>query len=404
MQTGANVTHKALKRRSSDAAKRAFGDDWVADGWAIAPGRIELIGNHLDYNGGPVLAGAIDRVIAIGSGPAPSPRAITLLTADVTRKPAPVDPTTLGDWHAAPRDRGPVVYLKGILASLTSRDIPFRTGVTLAVAGDIPRGFGVSSSAALCLATILALTIDDLDPREMVAIAREAEHRAGSPVGAMDQSASVAGDVILFDGRDDSFSKITPHLGNHAFAIASSGVDRSLRHSSYGTRVQETETARKQIEAAYGLDLPTLAAVEPHWDEIAPSFPDHLDPTLIKRVRHVVTETRRVREAVAAIERDDWGHFGELMNASGDSSAGDYEISHPKVEELVAILRRQDGVLGARMMGGGEGGPALALLDRDASESVAAALDRDFYAAQKLKAKHGAPFQLCAFGPGAHRE
>lgn len=398
------MTHEALKVRATAAAKWVFGDDWAADGWSIAPGRIELIGNHLDYNGGPVLAGAIDRVIVIGTGPAPSAREITLLATDVSRKPLTIDPTVIGDWHAGPGDHGPVVYLKGIVASLTARGIPFRTGITLAVAGDIPRGFGVSSSAAFCVAMILALTIDELAPREMVAIAREAEHRAGSPVGAMDQSASVAGDIILFDGTENSFSKITPNLGNHVFAIASSGVERSLRRSSYATRVQEAESARKRIEEAYGFSLPSLAAAAPHWEDIEPSLVDHLDATLVQRVRHVVSETGRVREAVSSIEHGNWVRFGELMNASGESSAGDYAISHPTVEALVAALRRQDGVLGARMMGGGEGGPALALLDRDAASHVESALDRDFYATRRITTKNGAPFQLCTFGPGAHRE
>jgi galactokinase len=310
---------------------------------------------------------------------------------------------TLGDWRASKGDRGPIVYVKGIIASLTARGIPFRTGVGLTIAGDIPRGFGVSSSAAFCLATILALTIDELDPREMVEIARDAEHRAGSPVGAMDQSASVAGDVILFDGRDNSFSQLTPDLGDYLFAIAGSGVDRSLRTSSYGTRVKESERARRIIADAYGLSLPSLAALEPEWDRIRPTLNDHLDPTLVRRVRHVVTETRRVEQAVETLRAGDWRRFGELMNASGESSATDYEISHPEVEKLVALLRQQDGVVGARMMGGGEGGPALALLHRDAIDHVATELDRSFYAGRSMK-RAGSQFQVCTFGPGAHRE
>jgi galactokinase len=91
------------------------------------------------------------------------------------------------------------------------------------------------------------------------------------------------------------------------------------------------------------------------------------------------------------------------MNASGESSASDYEISHPEVEMLVHLLRQQEGVVGARMMGGGEGGPALALIHRDAVDDVSARLSSDFYATRSLK-KGGDPFQVCTFGPGAHRE
>ena len=396
------MTHDDLKQRASEAASRAFGDSWSADSWAIAPGRIELIGNHIDYNGGPVLAAAIDRVVVVGTGNMDNPRQIGLAAADTSRTIDPFEPMSLGDWHASEKDRGPIVYVKGIVAALQAREIPIRSGVGLAIAGNVPRGFGMSSSAALCIATILALTIDDIDPLEMVAIAREAEHRAGAMVGAMDQSASVAGNVILFDGRDNSFSPITPNLGDFVFAVADSHVDRSLRVSSYSARVRESEEARKQIAQVYDLHLPNLAALADAWTDVAPTLEQEIDPILAKRARHVATETRRVRQAVEALESSDWTTFGTLMNESGESSAVDYEISQPDVEQLVRLLRGQDGVLGARMMGGGEGGPALALLHKDAIEDVSGALHRDFYQFRAPR-NGGAAFQVCSFGPGAHR-
>lgn len=394
--------HQDLKRRAKIFGRAAFGPDWNIDGWAIAPGRIELIGNHIDYNGGPVLAGAIDRVVAMASGPIADPALVSLSAPDVGGEVTSVAPHTITNWRAGQDDSGPIVYVKGVVAALAARGIPFRTGVGLSVTGNIPPGFGMSSSAAFCLATILSLTIDDLDPLDMVAIAREAEHRAGSPVGAMDQSASVAGNIIVFDGRDNSFERITPDLGDLVFAVADSGVDRSLRTSSYGTRVRETEEARTILSDAFGLHLSSLAELEPHWDAIQATVGDHLSQTLVKRVRHVVTETRRVREAEQMVSRGDWEAFGALMNVSGDSSATDYEISHPVVEELVAALRMMDGVLGARMMGGGEGGPALVLLRKDAVEEVRSALQPSFYQAHPVKTKE--PLQVCIFGPGAHRE
>jgi len=390
-----------LKDRARHAAKQAFGEDWQADGWAVAPGRIELIGNHIDYNGGPVLAGAIDRVLVIGTGPLESLREIAMVAADVSDTPVAFDPLKLGDWHASDRDHGPVVYIKGVVAALSARGIPFRTGVSLAIAGDIPRGFGVSSSAALCVATILALTIDTIAPLEMVAIAREAEHRAGSPVGAMDQSASVAGDVILFHGQGNAFERMTPDLGEHVFALASSGVDRSLRVSRYGERVRESAAALHIINETFGFNLPNLAAFSPFWEEHEVILPSRLDATLFRRLRHVVTETRRVQDAVVALTTGDLDRFGLLMNASGISSARDYDISHPEVETLVQLLRNTDVVLGARMMGGGEGGPALALIRTDAVDKVAEKLARDFYATRSIS---GPSFQVCTFGPGAHRE
>ncbi|MCO5228923.1 MAG: hypothetical protein M9934_11660 [Thermomicrobiales bacterium] len=391
-----------MKQRAVEAGRAAYGDTWTIDGWAIAPGRIELIGNHTDYNGGPVLAGAIDRVIVIGSGRIQKATEIGLVATDLGGNPQFCQPYTLSDWRADPNEHGPIVYVKGIIAALIARRIPFRSGVGLAVAGDIPPGFGMSSSAALCVATILALTIDEIDPYELVAIAREAEHRAGAMVGAMDQSASIGGGVIRFDGRDNTFTRIAPSLGDHVFAVADSGVSRSLRTSAYGARVRETTEAREIIAAAYGRDLANLAAVEPYWDDILPTLDQHLSPELLARVRHIITETRRVNDAADAVDNSDWIRFGELMNESGASSAGDYDISDPIVEALVAHLKSQSGVLGARMMGGGNGGPALVLLRSDAVDDIRASLDT-FYDRHPVSDSENA-FQVCVFGPGAHRE
>lgn len=397
------MPHDSLKARALNAGKAAFGDAWHIDGWAIAPGRIELIGNHIDYNGGPVLAAAIDRVLVVASGSIGAAREIALLAADISGRPEVFDALTLGDWRAGERDSGPVVYVKGVVAALRARGIPVRTGVGLAITGDVPSGFGMSSSAALCIATLLALTVDEIDQGEMVAIAREAEHRAGSPVGAMDQSASVAGNVILFDGRDNSFSRIEPNLDDLVFAVAGSGVDRSLRTSSYATRVRETEEARQILEEAYRIDLPGLSSLAARWNEVMPTIGEQLDDRLLRRVRHAVTETQRVGEAETALRAGNWVRFGELMNESGRSSASDYEISHDRVEELVRLLRQQEGVLGARMMGGGEGGPALALLRSDSVKAVGHALLREFYSVHGLEVGEE-PLQLCVFGPGARRE
>jgi galactokinase len=294
------------------------------------------------------------------------------------------------------------VYLKGIVASLLARNIPIRTGVGLAVAGNIPPGFGMSSSAALCVASILALTVDDLPSYGLVEIAREAEHRAGAMVGAMDQSASVAGGVIRFDGRDNTFERIEPDLGQYVFAVADSGVKRSLRTSAYGTRVKESAEALRLLNAAYGFDLPNLGALVPHWHDVRGTIDRHLNPALLARVRHVATESMRVNEAEQAVRARNWIRFGELMDESGRSSALDYDISHPVVEELVSHIRQQSGVIGARMMGGGNGGPALVLLEQNRLEDVRASL-ASFYATHPVQHPDRA-IHACRFGRGAHRE
>ena len=136
------MTHQRLRKRAINVGQRAYGNDWQVDGWTVAPGRIELIGNHTDYNGGPVLAGAINRVMVMAAGPIEDSQAIGIAAADVRAKPAYCYPMDLIGWRANPKDRGPIVYIKGIVAALMARRIPVRTGIGLGVSGDIPPGFG----------------------------------------------------------------------------------------------------------------------------------------------------------------------------------------------------------------------------------------------------------------------
>jgi galactokinase len=191
-------------------------------------------------------------------------------------------------------------------------------------------------------------------------------------------------------------------LGNLVFAVAHSGVDHALSASSYPVRVAESQEALGLIRQQVDPGLSSLAAITPdQWQQIEST--GFLPPVLHRRVRHVVGEQQRVMQGVEAVATNDWQAFGDLMTQSGHSSATDYDISHPVVEELVATLNALPGVLGARMMGGGEGGPALALLDGAAASDIHAALDRDFYIRHPVDAAGGA-FQICRFGPGASVE
>ena len=130
---------------------------------------------------------------------------------------------------------------------------------SIAIAGDVPIGFGVSSSAALCVSLALALADGFAGPEEIVLLAQEAEHRAGTPCGTMDQSASVAGGVIAFDGATLGVERLSPSLGDHVFAVADSGVERSLGTSSYPRRVAESREALRTRAAALREEIPHLA-------------------------------------------------------------------------------------------------------------------------------------------------
>lgn len=363
-----------------------------------APGRLELLGNHIDYNGGPVLAAAIDRfVVAAVDDQSTDGEDISVVMADAgDHQVVRHAPWILADWRNLQPPPGSHDYVRGVIATGLGRDGgSMRDGGRVAVAGDVPIGFGLSSSAALCVALTLALHEGEIEDRDLVLRAQEAEHRAGTPCGTMDQSASVGGGIIQYDGSTTTFERLNPDLGDLVFAVADSGVHRSLGESSYPTRVAESAEALAIVNQTLGANLENLASVTLDDLEQTP-----LTPVLQRRVRHVVTETARVREGIRAVQRGDWTRFGQLMTESGRSSAIDYDISHPKVEELVAESLEVDGVLGARMMGGGEGGTALILLPGAVVPALRQRLSSGFYARNGRQDAETA-VHVFAFAPGA---
>jgi galactokinase len=404
MDRFAGTTAGDSLKRAVQVAHEAFGSSWPPDGVAIAPGRIELLGNHLDYNGGPVLAAAIDRFIVVAVDFEPgSERTVRAIAADARDEAvATLDARTLAGWRNVSPPPQSLDYVRGLLAGLQAPErasLKPRLPASIAIAGDVPIGFGVSSSAALCVSLALALADGFSGPQEIVLLAQEAEHRAGTPCGTMDQSASVSGGVIAFDGATLAVERLSPSLGDLVFAVADSGVERSLSTSSYPLRVAESRQALELARKQLGVTIPHLAAItEEQLDALdrAGVLPEPLG----KRVRHVVEETARVAEGRAAMLAGDWTRFGHLMTASGRSSASLYEISHPRVEQLVAEALTVEGALGARMMGGGEGGSALVLVSRDAVPRLEETLRSGYYTRYGM-ADRRELIHNCAFAPGA---
>jgi len=395
---------EAIERRADGAGRAAFGATWRPVRRAIAPGRIELLGNHLDYNGGPVLAAAIDRAVIVLQSDATEGDGIGVVAADVPGVgTATLDPAALRDWRDEDK-ADPIDFVRGVVAATLARPgLRLRQPSLVAFAGDVPIGFGLSSSAALCVGVALALAEPAPPFKELVLLAQEAEHRLGAPVGTMDQSASVAGGVIEYDGAALEVRSLTPDLGDLVFAVADSGVERSLGASAYPKRVEEASAALAHARRALGVEIRHFAKLDAAQLAALSDGPDPLPEPLLSRARHVVSETARVREGVAALRAGDWRHFGALMTASGRSSATDYAISHPRVEELVGEALAVDGVLGARMMGGGEGGTALTLLPRDRVPALEAALRAKYYARHGM-ADREELIHVCAFAPGARLE
>lgn len=379
--------------RALHSARAVWGDDWAPTRAAVAPGRIEILGNHVDYNGGPVLAAAVDRATIVLSDDSDS---LEFLFADFPdTPPITIDPDD-SDHFRSPYGRpGPHDFALGVLARSQSKHRRLCKGRTV-VATSIPIGSGMSSSAALSVA--LTLLLDEKPPHgaELVYDAQAAENWTGVPCGTMDQSASVFGQVIRFEGPEGTLS-ISPDLTGYCFVVVDSRVERTLGTSSYPIRVQECRQAVELLEAAWGRPIGQLAALNKHdLATIEAADPPILPPVLRARVRHIVTEIERVNEGEAAMTKRDWESFGALMNASGRSSASDYAISHPRVEALVETMQSVPGVVGARMMGGGEGGSTLALLHVDAIDDLREKLV-DFFADESMR-RTVVPL---SFAPGA---
>ena len=295
---------------------------------AFGPGRVNLIGEHTDYNDGLCLPFAIERGVTV--------------TAKLHEGCEVVAPGLADD------DR----FLQGAVAELRRAgvDLP---GSTLAVASDLPQGAGLASSAAFCVAVSLALYgIAGVEPPRAVRLARLCSRIetdwAGQETGLLDQLASLLGEdgrAVRLDMRTLEARSIELDLRGHVLATLDSGASRSLARSGYNERREE---CRRAVEL---LGLESLRDADD-----GSGLPAPLD----RRVRHVITENERVDAAVAALAAADLAALGELLNASHASLRDDYEASVPEVERTVEALMGA-GAAGARMVGGGFGGSVLAL-------------------------------------------
>ncbi len=383
--------------------RRVWGASWEPDRQVIAPGRIELLGNHLDYNGGKVLAAAIDRCILLLGGDGDTDGTVEISFADPengTHAHGTLGVASLSDWQRDSPPESPSDYVRGAIAALLSKGRQVQPTCRIAFGGNVPVGLGVSSSAALSVGLVTMLSVDPLPPRETILLAQAAENRAGVGSGTMDQAASVAGGVIRYDAAAVEFERLEPELGDLAFVVISSGVVHRLGESAYPVRVREMRQLLEIAQRQFGANA--LAHVADLTEDQMTTLveADEITDVLSCRARHVISEAGRVDEGYDALIVGDWQRFGELMTASGRSSATDYDISHPQVEELVAEVRRGSGVLGARMMGGGGGGSVLVLMRRDDVAGLTADLDAGYFTRHGLTAATDR-ILVCAFSGGA---
>ncbi len=326
-----------------------------------APGRVNFIGEHTDYQEGFVLPGAIERYVYLAASFS-AKKEITLYAdtfgeyfatsfADITKQKG-------SSWYS---------YVLGVAHFL---QIPAE-GMNILIMSNLPAGKGLSSSAALetgaalLFKRLFAINLDDL---ETIKICRRAENEfVGVPCGIMDQFISLKGKknhLLFLDTRSLDFSYY-PFPRNASLLVVDTGVKRKLNEVGYEQRKQECETSVKILKKLYP-NLKTLRDLSPGPEE----WEDFLPPTLRKRVRHVVSENKRVKETCKALETGDLSRVGELLVESHQSLRDDYQVSCREADNLVEISLRAEGVYGARMTGAGFGGSIVILCEKGKEETV----------------------------------
>ncbi|MEY4385225.1 MAG: hypothetical protein RLY20_508 [Verrucomicrobiota bacterium] len=364
----AKSTAQNFQKKNSTAAR------WIA----AAPGRVNLIGEHTDYNDGFVFPMALERYTVIAAAPNGSNK-ITL-TSGTAKGAAAID-------LSKPIKRGEpswANYVKGVVVGFQRLGCKI-PGFNAHIESTVPLGGGVSSSAALEVATATLLegiTGKKLTQVQKGLLAQKAEHEfALMPCGIMDQFISVMGkaDHVLLLDCESRRTKLVPMKSKSvAILVINTNVKHELTGSEYPDRRRQCEEAAKAL-GVKSLRHCTLADVN--------AAPSKLSNLSFRRARHVVTEISRTTGAATAFANGDWETAGKLMYASHGSLRGDYEVSCPELDDVVEIahgIGLKGGVYGCRMTGGGFGGCCVALVDSKKVKIIAAKIAKAYKAKTKI--------------------
>lgn len=362
----------------------------------FAPGRINLIGEHTDYNGGHVFPAAI----SYGTYALAAKRSDNLIrfysmnfseTGIIERRLDDLAFQSDDDWANYPK--GVLLYLQQATDKITS-------GMDILYYGDIPNGAGLSSSASIELVTgVLADSIYGLGMERipLVQLGQRVENEyIGVNSGIMDQFSvgmGKQGHAILLDCNTLDYEHAPVDLSEHVILIANTNKQRTLSGSKYNERRSECEAALQDLQQK--LKINSLGELSPE------TFEQHhtliSNPVHVKRARHAVYENNRTIEALKRLQRHDLAAFGELMNDSHRSLRDDYEVTGQELDTIVEAAWAQDGVLGARMTGAGFGGCAIALVEKDKIDAVQAGIQQHY----KEKIGYEATFYTATIGDGA---
>jgi len=372
------MTLKELAQQTAADFKTVFHRDpqWMA----AAPGRVNVIGEHTDYNDGFVLPMAIDRYTVIAAAPNGSDQ-ITLRSAackgiaSVDLK-QPLKPGPKGYWAN---------YPMGVIAGFLARGLK-PPGFDAVLNSTVPFGGGLSSSAALEVATatlLEAITGHKLDPVEKALLCQKAEHDyAGMPCGIMDQFISVMGKeshLLLLDCRSRKPELVPMTDPAMALLIINTNVKHELTGGEYAKRRAQCEQAAKTLGVASLRDATA---------DMLERARGKMDEVVFRRARHVIGEIERTPRAAKEVRASNWPVVGQLMYASHASLRDDYEVSCPELDAVVEIARAigpKGGVMGCRMTGGGFGGCAVALVRADKVDAISERVAAEYEQRTKIK-------------------
>ncbi|MFW5999685.1 MAG: galactokinase [Halanaerobiaceae bacterium] len=354
-----------------------FADTGLEKGVFCAPGRVNLIGEHTDYNDGFVLPMAINREIVLAAQLRDDER-VCAYSLDFDER----SEFTLDNLEKDP-DLGWVNYIRGVLVELRRAGFS-PAGMNLVFSGDIPLGAGLSSSAALEVVTAVAcreLNGLDLGGVDLALLCQRAENNfVGVSCGIMDQYISALGEkdaALLIDCRDRSYEPVPFAVDDYRVVICDSGVQRELVDSAYNQRRQQCEQAVDFFNDRLERKIIALRDVGcEELEQLEAEMPDIMS----RRARHVITENERVLAACRVLKEDNFHEFGRLMYESHFSLRDDYEVSCSELDLLVELARTA-GVEGARMTGAGFGGCTVNLVKsedvEDFSRKIRAAYEKE---------------------------
>ncbi|GAB6104437.1 MAG: galactokinase [Blautia sp.] len=386
-----------MQRELMEKFKEVYGEGGEIREY-FAPGRVNLIGEHTDYNGGHVFPCALT-LGTYGLARKREDRKLRFYSANFTK--LGVIETSLDDL--VPSDEaGWTNYPKGVMWAFEKRGVKFDTGVDFLIYGNIPNGSGLSSSASLEVLTGLMLKdmfgVEQFSMQDLALIGQYSENNFnGMNCGIMDQFASAMGKkdcAIFLDTSTLNYEYAPVVLKDARIVITNSKVKHSLVGSAYNDRRNECETALEELKKV--IDIKTLGDLseeefEAHKDAITSDI-------CRKRAKHAVYENQRTVKAVKALKEDNVEEFGRLMNASHVSLRDDYEVSCEEIDILVDLAWKIPGVIGSRITGGGFGGCTVSIVKNDAVDTFIDTIGKQY----KEKVGHEAEFYVVDIGDGAH--